>query len=96
MLFVHISTDEPGEELIEFKKRLQEEDEVWIYYDDKHYFKTRKIVHKTQKRIISKKDMEEIKKSLQKTRITTEEATEEVAEEVTEEVTEEVVEEATE
>jgi len=96
MLFVHISTDEPGEELIEFKKRLQEEDEVWIYYDDKHYFKTRKIVHKTQKRIISKKDMEEIKKSLQKTRITTEEVTEEVAEEVTEEVTEEVVEEATE
>jgi hypothetical protein len=69
MLFVHISTDEPSEELIEFKKRLNEEGEVWIYYDDIHYFKTKKIIKKTQKRIISKKDMEEIKNSFKKTQI---------------------------
>ena len=69
MLFVHISTDEPSEELIEFKKRLNEEGEVWIYYDDIHYFKTKKIIKKTQKRIISKKDMEEIKNSFKKTHI---------------------------
>jgi len=65
MLFVHLVANETNEELVEYNKRIEDGEEVWFYYNNsKNYFKTRKLLNKTQNRMISKTDMEEIKKTL--------------------------------
>ena len=65
MLFVHLVENETNEELVEYNKRIEDGEEVWFYYNNsKNYFKTRKLLNKTQNRMISKTDMEEIKKTL--------------------------------
>lgn len=65
MLFVHLVANETNEEFVEYNKRIEDGEEVWFYYNNsKNYFKTRKLLNKTQNRMISKTDMEEIKKTL--------------------------------
>ena len=65
MLFVHLVANENNEEFVEYNKRIEDGEEVWFYYNNsKNYFKTRKLLNKTQNRMISKTDMEEIKKTL--------------------------------
>jgi len=62
MLFVHLVTNEPNERLVEYSKTIESGEEVWFWYSLKHYFKTRKVLNKP--RMITKTDMEEIKKGL--------------------------------
>ena len=67
MLFVHLVTNEPNERLVEYSKTIESGEEVWFWYSLKHYFKTRKVLNKP--RMITKTDMEEIKKCLKTVQI---------------------------
>ena len=67
MLFVHLVTNEPNERLVEYSKTIESGEEVWFWYSLKHYFKTRKVLNKP--RMITKTDMEEIKKCLKTVKI---------------------------
>ena len=67
MLFVHLVTNEPNERLVEYSKTIESGEEVWFWYTLKHYFKTRKVLNKP--RMITKTDMEEIKKGLKSIKV---------------------------
>ena len=67
MLFVHLVTNEPNEQLVEYSKIIETGEEVWFWYSKSHYFKTRKLLNKP--RMMNPTDMEEIKKGLKSIKV---------------------------
>ena len=86
MMFAHLTTTEKTdmESFNTFNTRLKDEEEVWVYYYKDYYFKARNV-KKNKNRMMSKGEMENIKKNNKNK--TEETAAEETAEETAAEET---------
>lgn len=87
MMFAHLTTTEKTdmESFNTFITRLKDEEEVWVYYYKDYYFKARNV-KKNKNRMMSKGEMDNIKKNIKnKSEESAEEAAEETAEEAAEE-----------